>query len=79
MEAETFKLAVGESCVVKQSYIDKLKNTDRYKIMYTRTALDVYVWLDNKGDQGTFGNCSGVHGVFHDTEFSSEHWEKLST
>jgi len=86
MNSENFKLAIGESCVIKPSYLEKLKNVDTYKVMYTRTALDVYVWLNNKGEQGTVGNSSGVHGVdgmfvgtFHDTDFSTEFWEKLTT
>lgn len=84
-KVKTFKLAVGESCVVKQSYVERLKDVDRYKVMFTRTATDLYVWLDNRGEQGTVGSSSGVVkdsklvGVFHDTDFSTEHWEKLST
>jgi hypothetical protein len=82
----TFKLTVGESCVVKPSYVEQLKNVERYKVMYTRTAVDLYVWLDNLGGQGTVGSSSGVPnsrggttGTFHDTDFSTEHWEKLAT
>jgi hypothetical protein len=86
MEAPTFKLKVGESCVIKSSYIEQMKNVERYKVMYTRSATDLYVWLDNKGEQGTIGNCSGVIGgsgmyvgTFHDTDFSTDHWEKLDS
>jgi len=82
----TFKLAVGESCVIKPSYVEQLTNVDLYKVMYTRTTADLYVWLDNKGGQGSIGSTSGVPnsrggvtGVFHDTDFSTEHWEKLET
>lgn len=86
MNADTFKLAIGESCVIKPSYLEQLKDVDLYKVMFTRTAVDTYVWLDNKGGQGTVGNSSGVHGgsgkyvgTFHDTDFSTEHWEKLNS
>ncbi len=82
----TFKLTVGESCVIKPSYVEQLKDADRYKVMYTRTSPDLYVWLDNQGEQGTVGSSSGVPnsrggttGTFHDTDFSTEHWEKLAT
>jgi hypothetical protein len=82
----TFKLAIGESCVIKPSYVEQLTDVDLYKVMYTRTATDLYVWLDNKGGQGSVGSTSGVPnshggvtGTFHDTDFSTEHWEKLAT
>jgi hypothetical protein len=85
-KVETFRLAVGESCVVKSSYVERLTNVNRYMVMYTRTAPDIYVWLDNQGGQGTVGSSSDVlnsHGsitdTFYDTDFSTEHWEKLST
>ena len=82
----TFKLALGESCVIKPSYVERLTNVERYIVMYTRTASDLYVWLDSLGEQGSVGSTSGVtnsrggvSGVFHDTDFSTEHWEKLET
>ena len=85
-KVETFKLALGESCVIKPSYVEQLKDVDRYKVMYTRTSADLYVWLDNQGGQGTVGSSSsvpnsrgGTTGTFHDTDFSTEHWEKLTT
>jgi hypothetical protein len=85
-DAPTFKLEVGESCVIKPSYLEQLKDVEKYKVMYTRTAIDLYVWLDNKGEQGTVVNRSGFVnsagqyvGAFHDTDFSTEHWEKLSS
>lgn len=85
-DAPTFKLEIGESCIIKPSYLEQLKNVDRYKVMYTRTTVDIYVWLDNKGGQGTVVNFSGITNdagqyidVFHDTDFSTEHWEKLNT
>lgn len=82
----TFKLAIGKSCVIKPNYVEQLTNVDLYKVMYTRTAIDLYVWLDSKGGQGSVGSWSdvpnsrgGTTETFHDTDFSTEHWEKLTT
>lgn len=63
-------LAIGETCVVKESYYANLEKSEGpYKVMYTRLNEVQYQWLDREGEQGI------VENVVFDVRF----WEKLSS
>lgn len=71
-EEETFTLAVGEACKVRQEYVDKLNEGARFKMLWTRVDDRSYRWRASDGDVGTVFGDSDVGLV----KFSTQHWEK---
>ena len=68
---EAFTLEVGESCRIRNEHVDKLPHGERFKLMYKRTDVDAYHWLDCEGNQGT--HC----GLSEPLQFYVKHWEKI--
>lgn len=66
-DVPTFKLEIGESCVIKPSYLEQLKNVDKYKVMFTCLDEEKFLWLDNEGKQG----------IMIDVMFDTRYWELL--
>jgi len=65
---DKLELELGESCVVKASYHDKLKSADSpYKVMYTRLDEEKFQWLNSEGEQGIELNIV----------FDTRYWELL--
>lgn len=64
------ELQIDESCVVKASYHEKLRDASGpYKVMFTRLNDEQFQWLDSEGEQGIMLN------VMFDERF----WEKLKS